>query len=139
MPRRPDSERLRADGKKNATSGGKTGVPGNVFWDLQDGTNRLHAAHESFSGPAMLTEVPLAGLSFCPIPRKPRSGRHDRKPIELRAQQTAEIDAVECRQDVGRRQSTEQDWPVFVHRKHGRLVDRQHIIDQDEPLSRPQR
>jgi len=38
----------------------------------------------------------------------------------------------------GRRQSTEQDRPVFVHRKHGRPVDRQHIIDQDEPPSQLQ-
>ena len=60
---RPASERLRADGKKNATPGRKTGAPGNAFWDLRDGTNRLQAAHESFSSRAMLAEVPLAGLS----------------------------------------------------------------------------
>ena len=35
-----------------------------TFWDLRDGINRLHAAHESFSSPAMPAEVPLAGLSF---------------------------------------------------------------------------
>jgi len=46
------------------TAAAKTAAPGNAFWDLRDGTNRLHAAHESFSSPAMLAEVPLAGLSF---------------------------------------------------------------------------
>ncbi len=49
---------------KQCHFGGKTGALGNAFWDLPDGTNRLHEAHESFSSPAMLVEVPLAGLSF---------------------------------------------------------------------------
>ena len=50
--------------RSNSHFRGKTCDSGNAFWNLQDETNRLHAAHESFSSLAMLAEVPLAGLSF---------------------------------------------------------------------------
>lgn len=42
----------------------KTGGLGNACWDLQDGSNRLHAAHESFLSPAMLAREPLVGQSL---------------------------------------------------------------------------
>ena len=45
----PDSERLCADGKKNATSGGNAGDPGTVFWagaSPGGGSNRL-TSHSS--------------------------------------------------------------------------------------------
>ena len=55
----PDSERLRADGKKNATSRGKPGVPGTTFWARKS----ARSAHESLISRAMLADMPLTGLS----------------------------------------------------------------------------
>lgn len=57
--------------RSNSHFRGKTCDSGNAFWNLQDETNRLHAAHESFSSLAMLAEVPLAGLILSLLLRGP--------------------------------------------------------------------
>jgi putative transposase len=61
--RRPDSERLRANGKKRRFRG-EGGRSGNRFLGRGRPGRREQPAHESLSSRAMLAEVPLAGLSF---------------------------------------------------------------------------
>lgn len=59
-PRRPDSERLRADDTKTPLQ-----VGSQAFWELLFGTGRReHTAHEPLISSVMVEEVPLAGLSF---------------------------------------------------------------------------
>ena len=51
---------IHADGKKNATQGGKAGVPGTACWGPGDRSKRLTSR---LSARAMLENMPLAGLS----------------------------------------------------------------------------
>jgi len=62
--RRPDSERLGADGKKNATSERMGGDPGNHFLGRGRDGRKEHATREPLICWIMVEEAPLAGLFF---------------------------------------------------------------------------
>jgi hypothetical protein len=82
-PRRPDSERLRADDTKTPLQ-----VGSQAFWELLFGTGRReHTAHEPLISSVMVEEVPLAGLSFpydtTPLTAEPVEGQTTTVDFEL--------------------------------------------------------
>lgn len=72
------------------------------------------------------------------LAREPHAGRHDCKTVETSAKKAAEISAIERQKNICRCQRAKENRSVLLHRKHGGLVDRQDIIDDNELAPQPQ-